>query len=150
MGFSDYLENIVLDCICGKIWYSPQELWIGLSRADPLDTGYGLDEPWWVEPGEPGGGWQVYGSGEPSPPSNSGYARILVHPTGWTASYDGAVANSYEFTFSTATKNWGTITHFAIFDALWMIVHGELSPHVSVSTGQRPRFNPVQLEIFLS
>jgi len=150
MSFSNHLENITLDCIFGKIWYSPQILWLGLSRADPLDTGYGMDEPWWVDPGEPEGEWKVYSSGDPVPPGNSGYMRVVCLIADWISAYDGMVANAQALTFPTATKDWGLMTHFALFDEWWMILHGELSPQQQVNAGQRPRFNPTKLEIFLS
>jgi len=137
MSFSNHLENIALDCIFGKIWYSPQELWVGFSRTDPLDTGYGVEEPLWF----------VDGNNVSWP---TGYARVLTHPADWLYAADGVVANLSEITFPTALANWGTVTHFVIWDATWMILYGELSPHKTVSTGQRPRFNIVQLEVFLS
>ena len=60
MSFSNHLENIVLECIFGQIWYFPLDLWLGLSRGTPSDTGYGLDETWLVgtaATAPEGGGW---------------------------------------------------------------------------------------------
>lgn len=127
MAFSNYLENIVLDFAFGKIWYSPQELLLGLSRADPGDDGSGLDEP----------------SG------SDGYQQVPVHPVDWIGAHEGMVANSQTVVFPTATGNWGLIKWFVLFDVVGVIIRGELSPHQQVDAGQKPRFNPTKLEIFM-
>lgn len=129
MSFSNYLEDILLNCISGKIWYSPQELWVGFSSSDPTDTGLGIVEP----------------------PSMHGYQRLQVVPTQWTTAQGGGIANSVMLTFNTASGDWPLqLTHFVIWDAVWMISYGELVTPRMVLNGQTLRFNPLKLEIFLS
>lgn len=52
--------------------------------------------------------------------SGGAYARQAYHPgnANWGASSNGATSNSNIITFPTATANWGTITHAALFDRL--------------------------------
>lgn len=138
MSFSNHLENILLDCIFGKIWYIPPKLWLGLNRADPLEDGSGI-----TEASEP------YFTLGPGPVFPTGYARVETYPTDWHYADDGTVVNSQALTFPTAINNWGECTHFMLFDAIWMILYGELSPALTIVTGQRARFNPTKLEIHL-
>ena len=68
-------------------------------------------------PGEGGGGTEV---------ATGAYARQSVAFTAPTA---GAGDNSADITFPVATADWGTITHWALFDASTagnMIVYGPL------------------------
>lgn len=127
MAFSDYLENTVLDFTFGKLWYSPQELWVGFSLDDPLDSEAGLVEP----------------------DSVDGYARVLTYPIDWTDSVFGEVLNLTAITFPVATGDWGLIKYFALFDSLQMIIHQELDPHRTVLTGQQPKISPFMLCIAL-
>jgi len=80
----------------------------------------------------------------------TGYARVQTQASDWLYAADGVLANASIFTFPTAIAPWGDITHFAIFDVIWMALYGPLSAPVTVGTGQKPRFNTTQLEIFLS
>jgi len=127
MAFSDYLENVILNYVFGKIWYSPQELWVGLSLANPQDNALGLDEP----------------------SSDDGYSRVLTHPVDWASSTLGEVFNNQAIVFPTATSDWGEIMYFALFDAAQMVIYSELVPNESVSAGQRPRFSPFRLRVRL-
>jgi hypothetical protein len=93
---SDYLEEKILDHILGKAarnYTSPANLFVALSTANPTDTGGALAEP-----------------------SGNGYARQAVSFN--AAGADGATENTAQLTFGPCTTtSWGTITHFAIFDA---------------------------------
>lgn len=196
MSFSNHLENIVLDCIFGKIWYTPMELWLGLSKTDPGEDGWGLREPWWTGesstapegggwlwlrggswdyvpegyPAEPYGGWLYRkmfpedtepdeAGGFPDLPAGSQlqlltsgvkYARIKTQPSDWLLASEGVVANDNPITFEPAATDWGEITHFALFDAWWLILSGTLSPSKTINAGHSPQFDRLQLEIFLS
>lgn len=127
MSFSTVLENIILDCCFGKIWYPPSNLWVGLSRANPQDDASGLDEP----------------------SVDDGYAQVLTVPGDWYNSYQGMVYNQNSIDFPTATGDWGQIKWFVLFDVSQMIIYGELDPFVSVSVGQKPRFNITRIQITL-
>lgn len=127
MAFSTGLANIILDCCFGKIWYPSHYLWVGLSRANPLDNGSGLNEP----------------------DAADGYARVQVALGDWFNTYQGIVYNENVFTFPTATGNWGLIKYFVLFDTLQMIIYGELDPYVNVNSGQKPRFNEMRIQVAL-
>jgi len=82
-------------------------------------------------PGEGGGGTEV---------SGGSYARQAVTfgvPAANTSS------NSADVTFPTATVDWGTVTHVAIFDAASggnMLFYGALSQSKVVNTGDTFKF----------
>lgn len=71
----------------------PQEYFIGLSSTAPAVDGSGVSEP----------------------ASSAGYARVkldvLSEPT------NGVITNESAISFNESTANWGTMTHFVIFDA---------------------------------
>jgi len=90
-GFSDYLENELLDHVFRNSAYSqPATVYVGLFTAAPSDAG---------------GGTEV---------SGGGYVRKAVT---FGAAAGGAISNSAEVDFGTTTGAWGTVTHFGIFDA---------------------------------
>lgn len=103
-GLSDYMENAVLNSmlrgvafpsVTGSVYVA---LWIG----DPLD--------------DASGGAEVSTSG-------TAYARVAIsRATGsWAAPSNSSgsqqTTNSAAVSFATATANWGTVTHMALFDA---------------------------------
>ena len=113
---SDYLETEILDHILGKgarDFTSPANLYVALSTTDPTDAGSGLAEP-----------------------SGNGYARQAVS---FNAASSGATANTAQLTFGPCTTTtWGTITHFAIFDASSagnMLYHGALTASKTIDVG---------------
>ena len=91
-GKSDYLENKILEHVLKNTAYtSPATVYMALFTATPSDSG---------------GGTEV---------SGSAYARTAVT---FGAAASGAIANSAAVEFPVASGgNWGTITHFGIFDA---------------------------------
>ena len=91
-GKSDYLENKILEHVLKNTAYtSPTTVYAALYTAAPSDTG---------------GGTEV---------SGSAYARTAIT---FGAAASGAIANSAAVEFPVASGgNWGTITHFGIFDA---------------------------------
>jgi hypothetical protein len=92
-GFSDYIENKFLDVVTGKTSYTMPSVWVGLYTAAPTDAG---------------GGTEV---------SGGSYARKSTAGSDWTAAAAGSTSNAAVITFVTATGSWGTVTHFALFDA---------------------------------
>ena len=120
-GFSDYLENKLIDHVNGKTSYTMPTEYIGVSTADPLDDKSGLAEP-----------------------SGSGYARVATTGATWNAGSSGSATNAAAITFPTATGAWGTITHFATFDAATagnMLESGELDTPQAITTNQILRFD---------
>jgi hypothetical protein len=106
-GFSDYLENKLIDHILRNTAYTvPTTIYIGLYTAAPTDAG---------------GGTEVTGGS---------YARVQVGPstTAWNATQGGtsgassgtggATANAADVVFATPSANWGVVTHFGVFDAV--------------------------------
>ena len=119
-SFADFWENEILDHLFGKGAYTPPTIYVGLSTADPLDDASGLAEP-----------------------SGGGYARVATSGPDWTVASGGANSNANAITFPTATGSWGTVTHFALFDAATggnMLSYGSLSVPKAISSGDDAEF----------
>ena len=116
MSFSDYWEAALLNHAFGKGNYTPPvHIYVGLSKADPLDDGSGLFEP-------------VGGD----------YARVETDPADWTAWAAGLIANATDITFPVATGDWGTITHGCLFNAASggnLLASGALSVPMAILAG---------------
>jgi hypothetical protein len=128
-SFSNYWENKILDHIFGKGNYTPPTIYVGLSTADPLDNGSGLAEP-----------------------LGNGYARTQTSASDWNAASSGVTNNANEIIFSEATGSWGTITHFALFDAATsgnMLCYGALSQSRAIVSGDKARFAAGDLNVSL-
>ena len=105
--FSDYWEGKILDHIFGKVNYTPPTIYVGLSTSEPLDDASGLAEP-----------------------IGNAYVRVETSASDWNAATDSSLDNANDIIFPKATGNWGTITHFALFDSSTggnMLAHGALS-----------------------
>ena len=128
-GFSNHWENKILDHLFGKGSYTPPTIHVGLSTADPLDDGSGM--------GEPGG---------------NGYARVETSASDWSTSSSGAISNAAVIAFPTAGGNWGTITHFALFDSATggnMLACGALDQPKVIGASDTGKFDAGDLEIGL-
>jgi hypothetical protein len=126
-SFSDYWENEVLDHLFGKGNYTPPTVYVGLSTADPLDSGAGLSEP-----------------------VGNGYARVQTTESDWNVAAGGLLDNANIITFSAASGEWGTITHFALFDSGsggHLLAHGALAQAKVVGSGDTVRFTGGDLDI---
>lgn len=104
---SDYLENLIIDHLFRtRTWAKPTALYLALFTAAPSDAG---------------GGTEV---------SGGSYARVNLAPldANWYATQGGVSGNSsgtgggtgnaVAITFPSPTANWGTVTHYGIFDAV--------------------------------
>ena len=128
-SFSDYWENEVLDHLFGKGTYPPPTIYVGISTADPGDSGAGLTEP-----------------------SGGGYARRQTMSADWNAAADGLLDNANTITFNVATGDWGTVTHFGLFDAATagnMLVHGALAQAKVIANGDTLQFVAGDLHVTL-
>jgi len=129
-GFSDYWENEVLDHLFGKGAYAPPTvLYVALSAADPGDDGAGTAEP-----------------------AGGSYARIETSHADWAGASGGAICNADAIEFAQATSAWGTITHFALYDAALggnLLVSGPLTDTGTVAAGDTVRFAPADLTVTL-
>jgi len=127
-SFSNYLENKVLDHILKTTSFTvPTNVYVALSTADPLDTAAGIAEP-----------------------VGNAYARVACNT--WDAASGGATANTGAVTFVAASGSWGTITHFALYDAITagnMLMHGSLTTSKAITTGDTPRFAAGDIDITL-
>jgi hypothetical protein len=93
---------------------------VALSTADPTDSGGSIAEP-----------------------AGGSYARKSTAPADWDAAVSGALDNANAITFVEATASWGTITHFALFDASTagnMLAHGTLTASKLIDNGDTASF----------
>ena len=128
-GLSDYLENKLLDHIVGKTSYTMPTAYVALFTAAPSDSGGGTEC------------------------SGGSYARKSTAGADWTAASGGATSNANAITFVTPTGSWGTVTHFALFDASTagnMLAWGALSASQAIGTGNTVSFAVGDLDITLS
>jgi len=118
-SFSNYLENKVLDHVFKTTSFSvPSNVYVALSTADPTESGGSIAEP-----------------------SGNSYARTQCNV--WNAASGGSIANTSAITFPTATGSWGTITHFALFDASTsgnMLAYGSLTASKAIGNGDTAQF----------
>lgn len=123
MSLTNYGENALLNA-----WLRGGTL--------PVPTHIGLLTS---DPGEPGSGASEVSS------SGTGYARIAIGSgaTFWGAASGGNVSNASAVDFPEALASWGTVTHFALFDAPSggnMIASDALTVAKPIETGDIPRF----------
>ena len=128
---SDYLEGqLIAHIFRTSSFTKPTGLYVALFTAAPNDAG---------------GGTEVAGGG---------YARVARAPldANWAApsSGNGVTSNIAALDFGTASANWGTITHFAIFDASSggnMLVWGALTASRTVNSGDAFQIPANQLTV---
>lgn len=111
-AFSNYLENALINGTLRATTYTaPTTVYVGLFTTDPTDAGSGTEV------------------------SGNAYARQTAT---FAAPSNGAATTNADVQFPQATGNWGTVTHFAIFDALTtgnMLYHGALTTSKVIETG---------------
>jgi hypothetical protein len=93
MSKTDYAENKVLDLLNGKTAFALPTAYVALFTAAPSDAG---------------GGTEV---------SGGNYSRVATTGATWNAASGGTTSNAQVVTFPTASADWGTVTHYATFDA---------------------------------
>lgn len=124
MSASNYLENKLLDHSLGVASFTmPSNVYLALYTSDP---------------GEANSGTEV---------SGNGYAR---QSCAFGAASGGASANSAQKTFTASGGNWGTITHWGLFDALTsgnLLHYGSLTAPRAINDGDSLIWNPGDLTI---
>jgi hypothetical protein len=136
---TDYLENQLVDHIFRTASFTkPTALYVALFTNATNDAG---------------GGTEVTGGS---------YARKQLDPldTNWNATQGGTSGassgtggltdNAVDITFVTATASWGTVTNFAIMDALTggnMLIHGTLTASKTVDDGDTFKFVAGALDV---
>jgi len=139
---SDYFENKLVDQIFRAQAFSfPANLHVGLLTAAPSDTG---------------GGTEVTGGS---------YARVSVAcslanwagtqaagSTSASSGTGGITSNNNVITFPTPSANWGTVTHFGIYDSAIggsnnLLLWGPLSSSKAIFTSDAVSIQAGQLQI---
>lgn len=127
-SFANYLEAKLMDHWLKVSAMTPAtHLYVGLSTANPGEAGAGLAEP-----------------------SGNAYARVQADS--WSANSGGESHNSGAITFPKATGNWGTCTHFGIFDASTggnLCAYGDLTVVKTITSGDTPSYAIGDLSITL-
>lgn len=111
-AMSNYLENALINATLRNTTYtSPATVYVALFTSDHTDAGSGTEV------------------------SGGSYARQSAT---FAAPSNGAAATNADIQFPQATGNWGTITHFGIYDALTtgnLLYHGQLTASKTIETG---------------
>lgn len=126
-AMSNYLENALVNATLRNTAYtSPTTVYVGLFTTDPTDAGSGT---------EVSGGSYVRQSATFAAPSN------------------GASSTSADVTFPQATANWGTVTHFGVYDASTagnLLYHGALTTSKTIETGDVFKISSGNLTVTLA
>lgn len=143
-SMTDYLENKLVDALFRGVSYTmPTALAIALHTAACSDSSAGTEV------------------------ANSGsYSRQALNPstTNWAATNSagstanpsagtsGTTSNNSTITFSTATGNWGTVTHFSVWDSATygggnMLFCAALTSSQTINTGATPSFSAGSLTV---
>lgn len=124
---SDYLENELLDHVLSASAYtSPTNVYVGLFTSDPTDAGTGTEV------------------------SGGSYAR---EQASFAAASGGSASTNADITFTTATANWGTITHVGIYDASTagnLLFHGAVTTSKTIESGDTFQISSGNLTITLA
>lgn len=132
MSFGDFLELELLDHVLGNSAYTaPVNVYVALSTTTPNDDGTSFTEP-----------------------TGGAYARVTVanNITNWPAAAAGAKSNGTKITFPTATASWGTVTHFALYDAVTagnFLMAGALTTAKTIGNGDTAEFAIGDLDVTL-
>lgn len=119
MSKTDFAENKALDHMTGKAAWAAMTAYVALFTAAPSDLG---------------GGTEVTGGA---------YARKATAAADWNAASAGSTSNANALAFPAATAAWGTVTHFAIFDAATagnMVRWAALTTPKTIGTGDTASF----------
>lgn len=123
---SNYTENLALAWLLTTGTATrPTSWYIGLHTADVTDAGTGTEV------------------------SGGSYARESVA----FSVTDDTASNSATVTFTTATANWGTITHIGVWDASTggnLLFHGAVTTSKTIETGDTFQISSGNLDITLA
>lgn len=126
-AMSNYLENALVNATLRNTAYtSPATVYVGLFTTDPTDAGSGTEV------------------------SGGSYAR---QSAAFAAPSNGASSTSADVTFPQATANWGTVTHFGVFDASTtgnLLYHGALTTSKAIETGDVFKISSGNLTVTLA
>ena len=132
---SDYLENKLVDHLFRTATFAkPAALYVGLFTAAPSDAG---------------GGTEVSGGSYARvnlPPLDTNWGGTHGTTTGASSGTTGMTANKVALVYPSPTANWGTITHFGLFDAVTggnLLVWDALTTPRTILSGEPPPVFPV-------
>jgi hypothetical protein len=138
---SDYLENKIIDWLFrGQTYTPPATIYVGLLTSAPTDAGGGTEVS--------GGSYARVGvSGGLTNWSGTQGAGTTTASTGTS----GTTSNNAAITFPAPTANWGTVTHFALYDAASggnMLYYAALTTPKTINNGDAaPSFAAGQLSV---
>lgn len=140
-AFTDYFENKLIDQIFRNQAYTfPATLYVGLLTAAPSDSA---------------GGTEVSGGSY----ARVGVASSLANWAGTQAAgsttassgTSGTTSNNGTITFPAPSANWGTVTHFGVYDASSggnLLIYGALAASKTVNNGDAaPSFATAALSV---
>ena len=126
-ALSDYTENKLIDHLFRATSFTaPAALHVALFTAAPSDSG---------------GGTEVTGGSYARAalaPSVSNWKSTNGTTSGASSGTGGQTSNAVAITFPAPTANWGTVSHFAIFDASTagnMLVWAALTASKTINNG---------------
>lgn len=126
---SDYAENQIADHMFRTAtWAKPTGLYYALFTAAPSDSGGGTEVS--------GGSYARVNLA----PLNANYEGTHGSVTGASSGTNGRIRNAVAITFPAPTADWGTVTHFGIFDASSggnLLIHGAFSVSKLISNGDQ-------------
>lgn len=126
-ALSNYLENALLNAVLNNTSYtSPTTTYVGLFTSDPTDAGSGTEV------------------------SGNSYARVAAS---FGNASQGNCTNDADITFAQATGNWGTVTHFGLYDASTsgnLLFHGALTSSKAIESGDIFKIASTNLSITLA
>ena len=126
-AMSNYLENALINATLRNTSFTtPSTVYVGLYTSDPTDANTGTEV------------------------SGGSYARKAAT---FGAPSNGVSTISSAIEFNQATANWGTVTHFGIYDALTtgnLLYHGALTASKAIDTGDVFKFATSALTVTLA
>jgi len=106
MDLTDFLENALIDHLLRGIAYPmPTGIYVALFTGPPSDAGPGTEVV--------GGSYARVQAG----PSQSAWTSTQGSTSGPSTGTGGMSTNIVAITFPAPTADWGTVTHFGLFDA---------------------------------
>jgi hypothetical protein len=141
-AMSDYLENKIIDHIFRATAYTmPAAIYMSLHTSNPLDAASGTE---------------VSGNNYARAalaPSTSNWGNTQNSGTAASSGTGGQTLNKGIITFPIPSGSWGTVTHFAIWDASSagnMLFHGALTVSKTISTSDVVTFPVDTLSVTLA
>lgn len=139
-AMSDYLENKIIDQLFrGQSAPATSTLYVGLLTAAPSDTG---------------GGTEVSGGAYDRVAVTSSLANWCgtqaAASTSASSGTGGQTSNNAAITFPTPSANWGTVTHFGIYDSASggnLLFYGSLTISKTINQSDTVTFPPASLSV---